>query len=388
MSERRVSVWVQRFPDRKNLVLQWTDPDTGRRMSRASGTANRKEAEKLAADLEYELTHGKYQEASRMTWERFRELFEEEYAAGTRPDTRRNYEATFDLFERLCKPGRLRAITERTISLFVAAMRKEPGRRTGSDGMMASTIKVRLQFLHTALAWAFRQKMITAVPGFPTVKVPKTYPQAVPTESVERMLAKSKDDPQMQAYLLSGWLAGLRLNEALALEWERTETAPYLDVGRRRIVFPANFVKAVKDQWLPLDPALQEVLERLPQHGPKVFRFVNSRGEPLRSGAISQRVVSLAKRAGVRLTMKSLRTGFGCRYAGKVPAQVLQRLLRHGNIRTSVEFYTNVDDALEEAVFGPKRNDLRNTAETETRWHDSDGDVSHSQESVNRAGAN
>ena len=54
--------------------------------------------------------------------------------------------------------------------------------------------------------------------------------------------------------------------------------------------------------------------------------------------------------------MKALRRGFGCRYAGKVPAQVLQKLMRHVNIKTTMDFYANVDAAVEEAVLGPQRN--------------------------------
>src|SRR5262249_49695958 len=83
---------------------------------------------------------------------------------------------------------------------------------------------------------------------------------------------------------------------------------------------------------------------------------------PLTVGGMSQRVADLARKAGVRLTMKALRRGFGCRYAGKVPAQVLQKLMRHANIKTTMDYYANVDDAAEEAVLGPKRNRLRYTA--------------------------
>jgi hypothetical protein len=49
---RRVCVWVQEFPDRDNLVLQWHDPDTGKRRSKTTGTSNRDEAEVLRSDLE------------------------------------------------------------------------------------------------------------------------------------------------------------------------------------------------------------------------------------------------------------------------------------------------------------------------------------------------
>jgi integrase len=72
-------------------------------------------------------------------------------------------------------------------------------------------------------------------------------------------------------------------------------------------------------------------------------------------------VRALAARAGVKLTMQTLRKGFGCRYAGKVSAQVLQRLMRHAHISTTMAFYANIDDAVEEAVFGPGRNTSRNS---------------------------
>ena len=44
-----------------------------------------------------------------MTWERFRELFEEEYLPNLRPPTRERYADVLDLFEELCQPARLRS---------------------------------------------------------------------------------------------------------------------------------------------------------------------------------------------------------------------------------------------------------------------------------------
>jgi integrase len=208
--------------------------------------------------------------------------------------------------------------------------------------------------------------MLAAVPKFPLIKVPRKKPQPVPTESFERLLDKAPDDT-MRAYLLCGWLAGLRLSEALQLEWEETQEAPWLDLAQDRIILPAGFVKAVEDQWVPLDPVLRAALEKLPRQGKKVFRFIGRDGQVLGTTAISDRVTALAKRAKVRLTMHSLRKGFGCRYAGKVPAQVLQRLMRHANIKTTVDYYANVDAAVEAAVFGEQRNSLRNTDQPESK---------------------
>jgi len=227
--------------------------------------------------------------------------------------------------------------------------------------MMASTVKVRLQFFHTVLTWAAEQKFIPACPKFPTVKVPKRKPQPVAAEAFERLLAKAPD-LQTRVFLLCGWLAGLRLNEALALEWEESHESPWVDLARDRIWLPAGFVKAVEDQWVPLDAALREALLSLPRQGRKVFRFVEARsGKPVGDKAVCNRVAGLARAAGVRMTMKTLRQGFGCHYAGQVSAHVLQRLMRHSNIRVTMDYYANVDAAVEEAVRTAQRKTSRNS---------------------------
>jgi integrase len=362
MSEKRVTVWVQHFADRPYLMLQWLDPDTGKRKSKSAKTDNEEAAEKKRADLEYELNHGLHAEPSKMTWEQFRELFEAEYVAGTRMKTQETFRSCLDRFERLANPRQLRSINERTLSGYLKAMRAEPV--ADRVGLAASTIKVALQFLRTALRWGVKQRLLPVCPSFPVVKVPKKKPRPVSAEAFERMLERSPD-ANVTAFLFAGWLGGLRLAEAIMLEWKETEEAPYLDLERDRIVFPAQFVKAVEDQWVPLHKELRRVVEALPRNGPKVFRFVKANGEPIKEGAVSARIVRLAALAGVRLTMRSLRRGFGCHHAARVPAQVLQRLMRHANISTTVDYYANVDDAVEQAIRSDERNILRNSAADE-----------------------
>jgi hypothetical protein len=64
--------------------------------------------------------------------------------------------------------------------------------------------------------------------------------------------------------------------------------------------------------------------------------------------------------------MHALRRGFGCYYAARVPAQVLQKLMRHSNISVTMDYYANVDSAVEDAVrsrhAGEQPNALPNTA--------------------------
>jgi integrase len=261
-------------------------------------------------------------------------------------------------------------VTARTVSAFAASLRTLKSGKA-REGMQASTIKVRLQFLHTVLTWAVEQGFLAKCPKFPEVKVPDRKPRPVPAESFERLLAKAPDQ-QTRAYLLCGWRAGLRLVEAYLLEWDETEEAPYIDLDGERIVLPAGFVKGVRDEWVPLDQELRNALLALPRHGRRVFRFVDERpgrrhGCIVSASAVSDRVTALAKAAGVKLTMHTLRKGFGCRYAGKVPAQVLQKLMRHASIKTTMDYYANVDEAAMRAVLGDQRNSSRNNEQSEQK---------------------
>src|SRR5262245_30171089 len=284
--DKRVHVWVQEFRDRPTLQLQWHDPRTGKRRTRSAGTTDHKEAEQGAADLSHGLSRGQHQEPARLTWERFRETFEAEYFPGIRPETRRVYARAFIVLEREARPGLLSSITARTLSALAAAQRQR---------VAPSTLKVRLQFLRTALRWGARQGLLAAVPEFPTVKVPKRRPQPVPVELWERLLQAAPDD-QWRAFLSCAWLAGCRLGEAYALSWT-PGGAPWVDLAARRLHFPAEAVKGCADSWVPLADELAALLLALPRRGSQVFHF-----HGLTAHSVGCQVARLARTAGVRLS--------------------------------------------------------------------------------------
>jgi integrase len=356
MSEKRVIVWVQQRKDRALLTLEWIDPETGRRKSKSAETADLKVAEQRRIDLEADLNNGRYQEASKLAWDRFRQLFQDEYLAGLRDRTREKYNTVLDVFEAIVNPDKLRSITERTISAFVRGLRerKRPG---GKVGLAPMSIKNYLISLKTALAWAVVQKLLPSLPKFPTIQVPKKKPQPIPAESFERLLAKAPDD-LWRAYLLCGWWGGPRLSEALFLEWEPSEEQPWVDFPNNRIVLPAVFAKSAQDQWVPLHPVLRDALERLPRTGRRVFPFRSRRtGGPLTRNGVTNRVLDMAKKAGVKLSMHKLRKGFGCRAAkmlGKGGAAMLHELMRHSSMQVTMDYNASVDDALQDAILNLK----------------------------------
>jgi integrase len=257
-----------------------------------------------------------------------------------------------DVFEDVVHPDRLRSVTERTVSGFARGLR-ERKRPNGKVGLAPMTIRNYLVSLKTALAWAVGQKLLPSLPTFPKIKVPKKKPQPIPAESFEKLLEKAPD-PAWRAFLLCGWWGGLRLSEALYLEWEPSDERPWVDFAENRIVLPAVFAKSDEDQWVPLHPVLREALEGLSRDGRRVFPFRSRKtGGPLTRNGATNRVLMLARKAGVKLSMHKLRKGFGCRAAkmlGKGGAAMLHELMRHSSMQVTMDYYASVDDAKQDAI--------------------------------------
>jgi integrase len=76
-------------------------------------------------------------------------------------------------------------------------------------------------------------------------------------------------------------------------------------------------------------------------------------GERLTRNGVTWRVIAMAQKAGVKLSMHQLRKGFGCRVAkklGRGNAPILHRMMRHSSMQVSMDYCANVDDALHDAI--------------------------------------
>jgi integrase len=350
--EKRITVYILEPKDRPYFKLEWVEPGTLRRKSKSTKTSDPKEAEEQRKDKEYELNHGLHHEPSRMEWKTFREKFMEEYAGGQRARSREKLGTVFDVFEDIIRPARLEDIKAPTLAKFLRGMRDRK-RRGGRVGLAPITMHHYLVVLKTALGYAVSQGYLQKLPAFPEVKVSKKKPQPIPQADFDALLAKAPD-AAWRAYLLCGWWGGLRLSEAYSLQWERCDKLPWLDLEADAIRFPAEFVKSDEDQWIPIHPELRKAIEALPRERPDVFWWRSkTTGERLTRNGVTSKVISLAKLAGVKLSMHRLRKGFGCRVAkklGKGNAPILHRMMRHSSMQVTMDYYASVDDALHDAM--------------------------------------
>lgn len=221
------------------------------------------------------------------------------------------------------------------------------------------TAKLRLTHLRAALRWARKQGLVTDVPDFPRVHVPQPRPRPLPAESYDRLLDTAGHDPQWVAFLALGWEAGLRVGEAAELRWDDDGRSPWVDATAGRIRFPVPASKSKREEWVPISAALQTALDGLPERRGRVLRL-GARGQAVTEKRIRKLLAELCRRAGVRMTYRALRKSFGTRYASRVPAQVLQRLMRHAHVSTTLVYYCELSEAVEEAVKGAVVNQALN----------------------------
>jgi len=340
----------------------------GRKTRRSTTKTARRDAERIAAKWEAELREGRYQKASRTTWEDFRERYETEVLTGMKDTTHAKAASVFNGIERLLKPSLVADVTTERLSTYCAKMR--------AAGRAENTIKGHLAHLRAALQWAANIGIIVAVPKIPKLarakQQKKMKGRPITTEEFERMLDKAAAVMGNAAapswrYLLKGlWRSGLRLSEALALTWDG-DGGMRVDVNGRYPMFHirAESEKGNQDRTLPMAPEFVEMLALTPddRRTGRVFapKPQRNHGRPMRLDTVSTKIVAIGRAANVKVDTRKakkakcdddqpatvpvyasahdLRRSFGERWASRVMPQTLKELMRHENVETTLRFY-------------------------------------------------
>lgn len=364
-----IKVTVCKYPDRKNLVLRYVDPITGKQRTKSAGTTIESEAIKAAGKWEDELRSGRYQSPSKLTWAEFRKRYENEKLAAMPESSRVAYRVALDHLGRIVNPDRLAKVTPQVMSRFQAEARKQ--------GMKTTTLARHLRHIKASLRWAERQGLIAKAPAIEMPKLPKGQSMAkhrpVTAEEFDRMIAavpkvRRHDSAEWERLLRGLWLSGLRLGEALALDW--SEGPFVLDtLGRHpRFVIEAEGQKSRRSEVVPVTPDFAEwILAEVPkaERTGRVFKVVDrSTGSRLAVATAGPIISSIGRKAGVvvgqadklvtedgkrvKRTVKAfagahdMRRAFCSRWAKQVMPAVLQRLARHANIATTMTFYVSL----------------------------------------------
>lgn len=322
-----------------------------------------RDAQRLAAVWEASLAEGRYKPGSELSWDEFRDRLYDGHLTELSASYQRTMGNVLTRFHKHCRPKRLGDVTSASLRHYMAALKEE--------GKAPATVATYLGHLKAALSWAVEEELLPAVPKLPrkrrgkAAKVQKGKGRPISGEEFDRLMDKAEAvmGPVVAAswrHLLEGlWLSGLRLGEALELWWDRADKILVDFSGRYPMLrIPGSLQKSGKTELYPLTPDFVEFLQQTPEdcRRGRVFRPLRKNGAAilLRLKNVSARLSAIGKAAGVKVSgvdarkvkfasAHDLRRSFGNRWAPRVMPLDLQRLMRHENIKTTTDYYLNLE---------------------------------------------
>lgn len=356
-------VTLVKYSDRKNFVMRYEDPATGKIVARSAGTPDRRAALRAAAKWEAELaTTNKASANPRIQWSAFRERYETDVYPGLAPKTRQLIDTVFDRVEQTVRPKKLADLDDDRLSYLQQQLREAD--------LSAGTIRTYFAHLRSALNWAARLKLLARVPEVTIskrgMKAPAMKGRPISEaefsallEQVEAVAGPTTADAWRR--LLSAlWLSGLRLGEALNLSWDPLDGLHVVEDGEDLFLsIFADHEKGNRDRLLPISPEFCEFLRNTPvvQRSGKVLPLLGRRGQArkvtvewasstiAKMGAAANIVVKKNSKTGKLkyASAQDLRRSFGERWARRVMPVVLKELMRHESIETTLKFYVGVN---------------------------------------------
>lgn len=336
---------------RGRFVFRWVDQDGRPRQEASDYPAKptlRGRAERAAQELEEKLNAARSEELD-LPWSTFEQRYARDHLSGLAKKTANLWKTAANHLRSIVAPVTLSDVDAAAIARLSSVLR--------ARGLSESSIATYLAAISAALGWAADMELIAAKPK---VRKPKRARGArkkmrgrpLTGEEFDRFVAAVKakrpdDHGEWQRLARGLWLSGLRLGEAYVLSWEfRSPLAVDLSGPSPVFRISAAAHKRGVNEILPMAPDFAEWLRATPQRQRRgrVFRV------PCRLDTASKIVASFGAEAGIVVTPEGatatahdLRRSFGTRWARRVRPAVLQRLMRHADIKTTMEYYVDLN---------------------------------------------
>lgn len=321
---------------------------------RSTKESRRRDAERVAAQIVAGLVQT---DAARMTWATFKAKYKADHLSTLkRPGC---FLSAASKMETMIHPHYLDELD--------AARMKQWRQKMLAAKMPATTVASYLKHVRASLGWAEENGYIKTAPRVRSGTTAKMKGRPITTEEFERMIRDAskvkgigrKNAPQWRRLLNGLWLMGLRLQEALDMDWsDPNAIRPVrLDTSRPLLCFPMSEHKNKRDQLVPLTPEAVAFLRKTPpkQRVGRVFPLMGLR-KPITSADRAGRVISKIGKAAlvvtgvdattgekIHATAHDLRRSFALRLAPKLNSDQLQALMRHADIKTTRAHYAELE---------------------------------------------
>jgi integrase len=177
---------------------------------------------------------------------------------------------------------------------------------------------------HAAL-WRWFEKFIADNP-FRRTKETTSNPEVIPLADFERIVSivSNREIATLFRFLL---LTGLRIGEALTLEWS--------DIDYDGMLLHVKNEKAKRRDTIPLLPAALEHLHGIRQRHHRPFRYTYQ--------YVLRVWTAACLRVGVKYRLHSIRRTCATMLSQSVSPFTLQKYLRHSDIKITLKYYVRDD---------------------------------------------
>jgi integrase len=359
-------VYVKKVAGKPFLQLAWIDPDRGNERRRSTKTNRMREAASAADALEKTIWRGVPIDG--IGWFDFCERYKGEHVATLKRKSQSDWPTVQISITAILAPVLLKELTPSAVSIWSAKLRKQ--------GKTRGVIARYLRTIRTALRWAERIRLIHEAPY---IAVPKREQnkkrmkgRPITLEEFERMLkavpvaiakmvppkataAERRTIVQSWRHLLCVyWFSGIRLDEATQLYWDRPDKLCIQNIDRKHptMLIQEELEKGNEDRIYPLTPDFVEYLRRTPEseRTGRICQPLTLRGVTSSYVTIGRTVSAIGKGARVVVntaprkyaSAHDLRRSFGSRWAPLVQPPILQQLMRHKHLSTTMTYYVEL----------------------------------------------
>lgn len=276
-----------------------------------------------------------------VSWQTFRSRFESEWASELRPNTQSSIKSALNLAESLLSPTTPGDLMN--LNTFYQAAKEK--------GLKSTSIRTYCKKLKVALDWAGRRHWVHGKVQQPDVpaKTLRKLPKEPLTDEQLSVLFATADALGDGAPLLIRGLAysGMRISEAEELRWDRGVFR--MNLANRTFTVDALGDKAGRDRIVPMTCEFRDLVGEVSPDQRMGYVFLPECEDRSELRQLVLKVGKAVKPSLGRIaTPHDYRRTFASKWAMKVQPFILQKMLRHDSLMTTLKFYVNVQ-ALEAA---------------------------------------
>ena len=338
----KANVWVRKRQVKRGTTyaVQWQEPRTGKVKTESTGK-DKTYAKHRAAEIRKEIMSGVYKGITAISYDDF-------VCEHLDRVTKGSFETHSYALRKLgaiCRPKNLTVVDFQMLEAFVGCRIKE--------GVSPYTVNKNLRALQSAFSKAVKRGYLKENPINKDnrkdlfVAEPEKNPTVLAENEFDAILEKCPDDT-WRAMCKIAYNSGLRRNEILFLAWDD------VDYANKTVTICNSEDHSTKSKKVRMVPMNREIVEALKPMRSQQFKNTFIFRQYITDKCFSSRFARIVIRAGYTVTVDGrvknkysfhdLRRTFGTNLANRgVSPKVLQKLMGHAKLETTMKYYVNAD---------------------------------------------